>query len=140
MTLSKSSQYKIIKTKHDVVKTTYRQISLKNTLIIGTVKICHKVVLTLNKYYSKSTIKVPRKSAKICPKLTKTSKRHDRYCCGIPVVKLTFVCRIVVPLIFNVRKKGLMNVNLEKYPRQIQHPVTDLKMELLAKIVNDFKL
>ena len=33
-----------------------------------------------------------------------------------------------------------MNVNLEKYPRQIQHPVTDLKMELLARIVNDFKL
>ena len=40
----------------------------------------------------------------IHPKLTKTSKRHDRHCCGTPVVKQTFVCR--VPLIFkNVRRK-----------------------------------
>ena len=40
MTLSKFSQYKITKIKNDVVITTYRQISLKNTpfgLIIGTV-------------------------------------------------------------------------------------------------------
>ena len=28
----------------------------------------------------------------------------------------------------------------EKYPKQIQHPMTDLKMELLVKIVNKFKL
>ena len=86
-------------------------------------------------------IKVPKKGAKICPKLTKTSKRHDRYRCGIPVVKLTFVCRVVVPLIFkNVRrrKRSIINVNLKKYPGQIQHPVIDLKMELLFKIVNDF--
>ena len=34
---SNFSQYKIIKIKNDVVITTYRQISLKNTLIIGTV-------------------------------------------------------------------------------------------------------
>ena len=53
-----------------------------------------------------STIKVPRKNAKICPKLTKTSKRHDRHCCGIPVVKQTLVCRVDVPLIFkNVRRR-----------------------------------
>ena len=51
-------------------------------------------------------MKVPRKSAKICPKLTKASKRHDRYCCGIPVVKQTFVYRVDVSLIFkNVRKR-----------------------------------
>ena len=37
MTLSMFSQYEIIKIKNDVVITTYRQISLKNTLIIGTV-------------------------------------------------------------------------------------------------------
>ena len=63
-------------------------------------KICHKVALTIDKYYSKSTIKVPRKSAKIYSKLTKISKRHDRHCRGFPVVKLTFVCRVVAPLIF----------------------------------------
>ena len=70
--------------------------------------------------------------------LTKTSKRHDR-----PAVKQTFVRRFDVPLIFkNVRrrKKVYNKCNLKKYPRQIQHPVTDFKMELLAKIVNDFKL
>ena len=37
MTLNKFSQYKIIKIKNDVVIATYRQISLKNTLIIDTV-------------------------------------------------------------------------------------------------------
>ena len=48
-----------------------------------------------------STIKRSRKSAKICPKLTKTSKRHDR-----SVVKQTLVCRVDVPLIFkNVRRR-----------------------------------
>ena len=68
MTLSKFSQYKIIKIKNDVFTTTYRQISLKNTLIIGIVgnlcfattpiniipfsfstKICHKVAFTINR-------------------------------------------------------------------------------------------
>ena len=37
-------------------------------------------------------------------------------------------------------KKSILNVNLKKYPRQIQQPIIDLKMELLIKIVNDFKL
>ena len=37
-------------------------------------------------------------------------------------------------------KKSIVNVNLKKYPRQIQHHATDLKMELLVKIVNSFKL
>ena len=37
-------------------------------------------------------------------------------------------------------KRSILNVNLKKYPRQIQHPVIDLKMELLCKIVSDFKL
>ena len=39
-----------------------------------------------------------------------------------------------------VEKKSIVNVNLKKYPWQIQHPVPDLKMELLVKIVNNFKL
>ena len=37
-------------------------------------------------------------------------------------------------------KISIINVNLKKYQRQIQHPVIDLKMELLVKIVNDSKL
>ena len=41
----------------------------------------------MNKKCSKSTIKVPGNSEKTCPKLIQTLKRHDRLCCGIPVVK-----------------------------------------------------
>ena len=37
-------------------------------------------------------------------------------------------------------KRPIPNVNLTKYARKIQHPVIDLKMELLVKIVNYFKL
>ena len=37
-------------------------------------------------------------------------------------------------------KRSILNINLKKYPRQIRHPVIDLKMELLVKIVTDFKL
>ena len=33
-------------------------------------------------------------------------------------------------------KGSILNVNLKKYPRHIQNPVIDLKMELLSKIVN----
>ena len=36
-------------------------------------------------------------------------------------------------------KRSIINVNLKKYPRQIQHPVIDFKMDLLFKILNDFK-
>ena len=36
-------------------------------------------------------------------------------------------------------KRSIINLNLKKYPRQIQHPVIDLNMELLFKIVNDLK-
>ena len=67
-TLSKFSQYKIIKIKNNAVVTSYRQISLKNTLIIDTVgsycfattpinitrfwfsaKLCHNIALITNK-------------------------------------------------------------------------------------------
>ena len=37
-------------------------------------------------------------------------------------------------------KRSVINVNLKKCPRQIQHHVTDLKIKLLVKIVNDFEL
>ena len=46
------------------------------------------MTFTINKEYFKSTIKALRNSAKTFPKLTKTSKQHDRHYCGIPVVKL----------------------------------------------------
>ena len=68
MSLAKFFQYKIIKIKNNVVIATFRQISLKNTLIMGTVrnycfattaiditpfcfstKICHKEASTINK-------------------------------------------------------------------------------------------
>ena len=52
-----------------------------------------------------STIKVPRKNAKICSKLTKTYKRHDKHCRGIPVVKQALMCSVDIPLIFNVRRR-----------------------------------
>ena len=61
----------------------------------------------------------------------------------MPVVKQTLLCRVDVLLIFkNVRRKkrSIINVNLKKYARQIQYHVTDLKMELLVKIVNGCKL
>ena len=32
-----------------------------------------------------------------------------------------------------------LTINLKKYPRQIQHPVINLKMELQIKIVNGFR-
>ena len=54
-----------------------------------------------------------------------------------------YVCRVDVPLIFKTarrKKRFIIDVNLKKYPRQIQHHITDLKMELLVKIVNDCKL
>ena len=37
-------------------------------------------------------------------------------------------------------KRSIISVNMRKYPKQIQHPVPDLKMEVLAKIVNELKL
>ena len=37
-------------------------------------------------------------------------------------------------------RMSIININLKKYQRQIQHPVIDLKMVLLVKTVNDPKL
>ena len=36
--------------------------------------------------------------------------------------------------------RSILNVNLKKYSRRIQHLVVDLKSEFLIKIVKDFKL
>ena len=58
--------------------------------------------------------------------------RRDRLCCGIPVVK-----HLSAEIL---KKRSIINVNVKKYPREIQHLVTDLKMDLLPKIVNDYKL
>ena len=87
-----------------------------------------------NKEYSKSAIKGPRSSAKSSPKLTKTSKRHGRHCCGIPVIRCytqcnvssiyleqTFVCTFDVQLIFkNARrnKKVYTKCKPEKSPEE----------------------
>ena len=51
------------------------------------------MTLTIIEEYSKSTIHTSKNSAKTFPKLTKTLKRHDRHCCGIPTVKFGQVLR-----------------------------------------------
>ena len=54
----------------------------------------------------------------------------------------TFVCRVDTQLTFeNVKrnKRSILNVNLRKCPKQIQHPVKDLKMELLLTVIINFK-
>ena len=35
-------------------------------------------------------------------------------------------------------KRSVINVNLKKYPKHTQHPVTDLKMELLVFAGSEF--
>ena len=82
------------------------------------------MTFTINKKYSKSTIKAPRNSAKTSIKLTKTSKRHDRHDCfqiwtRSVYLEQTFVCRVDVQLIFkNVRrnKKVYTKCKSEKIP------------------------
>ena len=117
------------------------------------------MTFTINKGYSKSTIRAPRNSAKTSPKLTKTSKRYGRHVmvsllsnvdrshtqCNASSIYLEqrFVCRVDVQLIFkNIRrnKRSLLNVNLEKYPKRIHHFVINFKMELFVNFVIDFKL
>ena len=52
-------------------------------------------------------------------------------------------CSVNVHLIFKIvrrNEKVYIKCKSENYPRQIQHRVIDLKMRLLVKIVNDFKL
>ena len=55
-------------------------------------------------------------------------------------MKLTFVCRVVVPLIFkNIRRRKEVYNKSEKIPKADSTPVIDIKMVLLFKIINDFK-
>ena len=49
------------------------------------------MTFTINQEHSKTTMKAPKNTAKIFPKLTKTSKLHDRTCCDTPVVKFGHV-------------------------------------------------
>ena len=68
---------------------------------------------------------MPRKSAKICPNLTKTSKLHDRHCRGIPGVKQIFVCRVDIRSIFkNVRRRRKVynKYKSEKIPKADSAP------------------
>ena len=34
-------------------------------------------------------------------------------------------------------ERSIISINMKKYPKQIQYPVTDLKMELLAKLLTN---
>ena len=89
--------------------------------------------------------------------MTFTTNRENFHCCGIPVVQFgqvqcnasgiyfeqIFVDRADVQSIFkNVRrnKKVYAKRKSEKYPRHVQHFVVDLKMDLLVKIVINFKV
>ena len=125
------------------------------------------MTFTKNKEYPNSTIKAPRNSAKTFLKFAKTSKRHGKHFCSIPVVKLwagqscrqdphpmqcfwsiswTDICEqswCSINFFKNVRRNKKFYTKMwiwEKYPRQIQHPVIYLNMELLVRIINDFKL
>ena len=69
--------------------------------------------------------------------LIKTSKRHDRHCCGTPVVKQTYVCRVDVPLIFkNIRRRKMVYnkcksekiPNVDSAPRDTKHENSLLKL------------
>ena len=74
----------------------------------------------------KSTIKVLKKSTKICfVFLTKTSKQHDRYCCGIPVVKLIFACLVLIQVLFKhvtIRKEVYNKWKSGKIPEVNSEP------------------
>ena len=65
------------------------------------------------------------------------------YNASLSYLEQTLVRRVDVQLICkNVRrnKKVYIKCKFVKYPRQIQHSVKDLKMELLVKTVSEFKL
>ena len=91
-------------------------------------------LMTLNKEYSKSRMKSPWNSAKTSPKLTKTSKRYERHCFGIPCsqiwtcptpIAILLVCvwnrHLWKELMFNYFlkmlgeiKRSILKVNLKK--------------------------
>ena len=105
-------------------------------------KICHKETFTINK------IKVNNTSAKKkCKDLSNVNQNIQMtwhtllwYPCCQTDVCVQSCHSIKYFKMLGEEKRSMIIVNQKKYPRQIQHPVTDLKMELLAKIVNDLKL
>ena len=93
------------------------------------------MTFTINKEYSKSTIKAPRNSAKTCPELNKPQidiksivvvslfsnldRSHTQCNASSKYLEQTFVCRVNVQLIFkNVRrnKKLYTECKSEKIP------------------------
>ena len=68
---------------------------------------------TINKEYSKATIKAPRNSGKTCSKLTKTSKRHDKHCCGILVVKSGHVPHQLQCFCIYVQRKFVFRADIQ---------------------------
>ena len=75
--------------------------------------------------------------------LSTLDKSHTQCNASIIYPEQTFVCIVDIQLIFkNARrnKKVYTKCKSEKYSGQIQHPIIGFKMELLVKIVNDFKL
>ena len=75
--------------------------------------------------------------------LSNVDRSHTQCNASSIYLEQRFVCSVDVQLIFkNIRrnKRSLLNVNLEKYPKRIQHFVINFKMELFVNFVIDFKL
>ena len=72
--------------------------------------------------------------------LSNLDKSHNQCNASSIYLEQTFVCKVDLQLNVRRKKRSILNVNLKNYPRQIQHPAIDLKMELTAKIVSNFKL
>ena len=72
--------------------------------------------------------------------LSNLDKSHNQCNAFSIYLEQTFVCKVDLQLNVRRKKRSILNVNLKNYPRQIQHPAIDLKMELTAKIVSNFKL
>ena len=72
--------------------------------------------------------------------LSNLDKSHNQCNASSIYLEQIFVSKVDLQLNVRRKKRSILNVNLKNYPRQIQHPAIDLKMELTAKIVSDFKL
>ena len=91
----------------------------------------------INKEYSKSAIKVPRNSAKTCPKLTKTSKWHDRHFYGIPVVNFGQMahpvqCPWYIPWT-SICVQSMPSINFQKCQEK-KKTCTDCKSEKISEV------
>ena len=72
--------------------------------------------------------------------LSNLDKSHNQCNASSIYLEQIFVSKVDPQLNVRRKKRSILNVNLKNYPRQIQHPAIDLKMELTVKIVSDFKL